>query len=139
MEAIIAVVVLVIATIGLSWVGCQFVNLCSFLMERKRKKDYPSLWTWFEECNEAGQKECEWYNTKIAPLKRRVDMILHEWNYYSAETRIQKELELEELRKTIEDGEKTYAKMHSQTEAIRNKIHNYVEQYNLKWAKRWGW
>lgn len=139
MEAIIITAMLVIAYIGLSWGGCKFIEFCGSLIEKKRKKDYPSFWVWLEECNEAGQEECRWHNTQIAPLKNKVDAILREWNYYSTETRIQKEAELENLRKAIESADAVYREMHNKTEAIRDKIHNYVEQNNLKWAKRWGW
>ena len=92
-----------------------------------------------DECYEAGVEECRWYNTQVAPLKSKVDAILREWDYYSTDTKSKKEEELENLRKAIESANAVYYEMNNKTEAIRSKIHDYVEQHDLKWARNWGW
>ena len=92
-----------------------------------------------DECNEKGAEESRWYNAMVAPLKSKVDAILREWDYYSADTKSKKEEELENLRKAIESANEVHIVMHNKTEEIRSKIHDYVEQHDLKWARSWGW
>lgn len=136
----LAIVVGIIAvSVSLSFGIGDIVNLCVKTIEDKRKKAHPQLWHWFDECNEAVQEECRWHNAQIAPLKKKIDTILREWNYYTAEAKLQKEEELENLRKAIESADKVYVKMHNKTEVIRSKIHNYVEEHDLEWARYWGW
>lgn len=139
MEAGLICLGIIVVSVGLSLAISGTINLCYNLTEKKRKKAHPHLWVWFDECDEAGQEECRWHNAQIAPLKNKIDAILREWDYYTAETKLQKEEELENLRKAIESADKVYIEMHNKTEAIRSKIHNYVEEHDLEWARHWGW
>lgn len=139
MEGLLVLLGIIVVSVGLSLGISGIINLCYEVTEDKRKKAHPQLWVWFDECNEAGHEECRWHNAQIAPLKNKVDAILREWNYYSAETKSQKEIELENLRKAIESADVVYREMHNKTEAIRSKIHDYVEEHDLDWARHWGW
>lgn len=139
MEGVLIFLGIIIVSVGLSLAISGTINLCYNLTEKKRKKAHPQLWVWFDECNDAGQEECRWHNAQIAPLKNKIDAILREWDYYTAETKLQKEEELENLRKAIESADKVYIEMHNKTEAIRSKIHDYVEEHDLEWARHWGW
>lgn len=139
MEGVLIFLGIIVVSVGLSLAISGIINLCYNLTEEKRKKAHPQLWVWFDECNDAGQEECRWHNAQIAPLKNKIDAILREWDYYTAETKVQKEEELENLRKAIESADKVYIEMHNKTEAIRSKIHDYVEEHDLEWARHWGW
>lgn len=139
MEAVLIFLGIIVVSVGLSLAISGIINLCYNLTEENRKKAHPQLWVWFDECNDAGQEECRWHNAQIAPLKNKIDAILREWDYYTAETKLQKEEELENLRKAIESADKVYIEMHNKTEAIRSKIHDYVEEHDLEWARHWGW
>lgn len=139
MEAVLVFLGIIVVSVGLSLAISGIINLCVDLTEKKRKNAHPQLWVWFDECDEAGQEECRWHNAQIAPLKKKIDAILREWDYYTAETKLQKEEELENLRKAIESADKVYIEMHNKTEAIRSKIHDYVEEHDLEWARHWGW
>lgn len=139
MEAVLIFLGIIVVSVGLSLAISGIINLCYNLTEEKRKKAHPQLWVWFDECNDAGQEECRWHNAKIAPLKNKIDAILREWDYYTAETKLQKEEELENLRKAIEVADVVYCEMHNKTETIRSKIHDYVEEHDLEWARHWGW
>ena len=139
MEGLLVLLGIIVVSVGLSLGISGIINLCYDVTEDKRKKAHPQLWVWFDECNEAGQEECRWHNAQIAPLKNKVDAILREWNYYSAETKSQNEIELENLRKAIESADVVYREMHNKTEAIRSKFHDYVEEHDLEWARHWGW
>ena len=138
MEFVILIVLIggsVLLSIGIT----ELIELHRKAVEKKRKKAHPQLWRWMDECYEAGAEECRWYNAQVAPLKSKVDAILREWDYYSADTKSKKEEELENLRKAIESANAVYYEMNNKTEAIRSKIHDYVEQHDLKWARSWGW
>ena len=107
--------------------------------DAKRKAEHPQLYLWFDECEEAGRQSCMWYNEQIAPLKREVDAILKEIDYYPAEQRAEKEAELEELRKRIYVAQAIKRSLEEKVEEVRAKIKKYVADNNLEWAKKWGW
>ena len=107
--------------------------------DAKRRVEHPQLYLWFDECEEAGRQSCMWYNEQIAPLKRKVDAILKEIDYYPAEQRAEKEAELEELRKRIYVAQAIKKSLEEKVEEVRTKIKKYVAYNNLDWAKEWGW
>ena len=108
-------------------------------MDAKRRAEHPQLYLWFDECEEAGRQSCMWYNEQIVPLKREVDAILKEIDYYPAEQRAEKEAELEELRKRIYVAQAIKKSLEEKVEEVRTKIKKYVADNNLEWAKKWGW
>lgn len=138
MEFII-VIVLIGGSILLSIGITELIELGRKTVEKKRKKAHPQLWSWMDECYEAGAEECRWYNAQVAPLKNKVDAILREWDYYTTDTKNKKMEELENLRKAIESAMEVYNEMCANTQALRDTIHNYVERHDLKWARSWGW
>jgi predicted nucleic acid-binding Zn-ribbon protein len=107
--------------------------------EAKRRQAHPQLYLLFDECEEAGRQSCMWYNEQIAPLKREVDAILKEIDYYPAEQRAEKEAELEDLRKRIYVAQAIKKSLEEKVEEVRTKIKKYVADNNLEWAKKWGW
>ena len=107
--------------------------------DAKRRAEHPQLYLWFDECDEAGRQSCKWYNEQIAPLKRKVDAILKEIDYCPAEQRVEKEAELEELRKRIYVAQITKKNLEEKVEEVKTKIKKYVADNNLDWAKKWGW
>lgn len=107
--------------------------------DAKRRAEHPQLYLWFDECEEAGRQSCLWYNEQIAPLKREVDAILKEIDYYPAEQRAEKEAELEELRKRIYVAQAIKKSLEEKVEEVKAKIKKYVADNNLVWAKQWGW
>lgn len=128
--AIIAVATIIIIKID-SW-RCD-------RRDAKRRQAHPRLYLWFDECEEAGRQSCMWYNDQIAPLKRQVDAILREIDYYPVEQRAGKEAELEELRKRIYVAQCIEKSLDEKVEEVRIKIKKYVADNNLEWAKKWGW
>ena len=142
MDLLVGIVVMIgiiVVSVGMSFAIGGIITAYNSLIDEKRRQTHPQLWSWFEECNEACKQESMWYNSQIAPLKQKIDTILAKWDYYSAETRHQKEEELENLRKAIEIADIVYTEMCNKTQAIRSKIHNYVEEHDLEWARHSGW
>lgn len=107
--------------------------------DAKRRQVHPQLYLWFDECEEAGRQSCLWYNEQIAPLKREVDVILKEIDYYPTEQRVEKEAELEELRKRIYVAQCIEKSLDEKVAEVKTKIKKYVADNNLEWAKEWGW
>lgn len=107
--------------------------------DAKRRAEHPQLYLWFDECEEAGRQSCLWYNEQIAPLKREVDAILKEIDYYPAEQRAEKEAELEELRKRIYVAQAIKKSLEEKVAEVKAKIKKYVADNKLEWAKQWGW
>lgn len=132
---IIMMAIVVVLSLGIA-------ALCNGIVDRrekKRKKAHPELFQWFEECDEKASNACHWHNTEVVPLKRKVDAIINEMPYYPASTKIKKEAELEELRNDIQAAKMICNKLDEETEEVRTRIHDYVEEHDLKWAKNWGW
>ena len=114
-------------------------NWCYDRKDAKRKAEHPQLYLWFDECEEAGRQSCLWYNEQIAPLKREVDVILKEIDYYPTEQRVEKEAELEELRKRIYVAQCIEKSLDEKVAEVKTKIKKYVADNDLEWAKQWGW
>lgn len=139
MESIIVLAIVIGGSIGLGFAISGIMNFCIDRKEAKRKKAHPQLWVWFDEIEETQTSEVHYHNDNITPLKKQIDVILANWNYYTTTTKSQKEKELEELRKELELHETVYRAMCAETQKIRDKIHNYVETNDLEWARKWGW
>ena len=135
--AVVAGVVAVVAGVTIAIIKVD--NWCYDRRDAKRRQAHPQLYLLFDECDEAGRQNCMWYNTQIAPLKREVDAILKELDYYPAEQRAEKEAELEELRKRIYVAQAIKKSLEEKVEEVRTKIKKYVADNNLEWAKKWGW
>lgn len=132
-------IIVIALCLGLSLAIAGICNGIEKRVETKRKKAHPDLFKWFEECDEKASDSVRWYNKEIAPLKRKVDAIISEMSYYPASVKVRKEAELEELRNQIHVATMTYEALEEQVQEVRTRIHNYVEEHDLKWAKNWGW
>ena len=135
--AVVAGVVAIIAVVTIAIIKVD--NWRYDRRDAKRRQAHPQLYLWFDECEEAGRQSCMWYNEQIAPLKRDVDAILKEIDYYPAEQRVEKEAELEELRKRIYVAQAIKQSLEEKVEEVRIKIKKYVADNNLEWAQKWGW
>ena len=101
--------------------------------DAKRRAEHPQLYLWFDECEEAGRQSCLWYNEQIAPLKREVDAILKEIDYYFQRY----EFFLASCGANI--GKIVDGTYYYHVEEVKAKIKKYVADNNLVWAKQWGW
>ena len=142
MTALMSLVVTLSVVVLIAAITIAIIKVDNWRYDRrdaKRRQAHPQLYLWFDECEEAGRQSCMWYNEQIAPLKREVDAILKEIDYYPAEQRVEKEVELEELRKRIYVAQAIKKSLEEKVEEVRTKIKKYVADNNLEWAKRWGW
>ena len=109
------------------------------IKEARRKKAHPQLWDWFNECDTLSIESVNWYNREIAPLKREIDRLLRDLDYLPKEQRAKREEELESLRVRVHDAKTVNDTMNRKTQDVRDKIHKYVEDNDLEWARKWGW
>ena len=105
--------------------------------EAKRRKEHPEFFRLYDEYNEKGEIACRFYNTEIAPRKRKVDAMLKEEPYWPQEVREQKMEEVEKLRREIHFAEDADKYMDRETENARQKVAEYVHTHNIKWAGDW--
>lgn len=136
---ILGFIIIIALCLGLAFAIAGICNGIENRMENKRKKAHPDLFDWFKECDEKASDSCRWYNREIAPLKRKVDAIINEMPYYPASVKVRKEVELEELRNKIHVATITYEVLEERAQEVRTRIHDYVEEHNLKWAEKQGW
>lgn len=117
------------------YIATKFSNAIYNKREEKREKQYPELYKLIELHNEKQYEICHWYNNQIAPLKKEVDIILKNMDYFPKNIRIKKEKDLEDLRIKIYTAEMTYQSLVKQAEENRNEIEEYIKKNNIKWAK----
>ena len=125
----------IIVILLIIYIATKFSNAIYNKREEKREKQYPELYRLIELHNEKQHEICNWYNSQIAPLKKQVDIILKNMDYFPKDIRIKKEKELEDLRIKIYTAQMAYQSLDKQVKENRNKIKEYIKKNNIKWAK----
>lgn len=108
-------------------------------IDAKRRKEHFKLYLWFDDYFIATCAVADWRNGEIRSREKKIDTILKEINYLPAELREKKEIELEELRDQLYLAKCNVKVLDFQVKEIREKIHQYVTEHNLTWAKKQGW
>ena len=140
MEAlfVLAVCVALVLLMGaFIWVVDKILCAHYTKREEKRKAQHPHLYELFEQTNAKSTESCHWYNKEIAPRKKRIDTILKDWNYYTAETKSKKEQELEELREAIELATITEKIIDDELLDLRKQVREYIIKNEIDWANGW--
>ena len=106
--------------------------------DRKHHKEHPEYFRLWEDFDEKTDAACHFYNTEIAPRKRKVKAMLEEEPYWPREVREQKMEEVEKLRREIYTGECMYNGLDKEAEEARKKVVNYIRTHNIKWAGDWN-
>lgn len=102
--------------------------------EKKLKQAHPYYFQKLDELNGLIAESRNYYNTEISPLKRLIDRILQEWNYYPEEMRERKSDELELYRRRIHEHQQVYDSMNTKKDELRaemkayNAIHHIYEE-----------
>ena len=105
--------------------------------EAKRRKEHPEFFRLYDEYDEKGTAACRFYNTEIAPRKRKVDYMLKDEPYWPQEVREQKMEEVEKLRREIYTAECMDRALDKETEEAKKKVADYVREHNITWAGNW--
>lgn len=99
--------------------------------EKQKRKAHPYYFQKLKELNDLISESCSYYNTEIAPLKRLIDRILKEWDYYPEEMRERKTDELELYRRRIHEHQQVCDKMDMKKNELRAEMKAYNEKYHL--------
>ena len=121
------------------WTVFKILDKVADRRDAKRKREHPELYRLFDEVNEKCSECCHWHNENIAPLKKEIDRILADWNYYTDARREQKEAELKKLREQLQVAQTIDNVLESELVELREKTRDYVKAHDLEWARKWGW
>ena len=121
------------------WTVFKILDKIADRKDAERKREHPELYRLFDEVNEKCSECCHWHNENIVPLKKEIDRILADWNYYTDARREQKEAELKRLREELQVAQTMDNVLHSELVELREKARDYVRTHNLEWARKWGW
>lgn len=106
---------------------------------KKRRREHPELFRLFDMVDEKAGECCHWYNEQIAPMKREIDNILKDWDYYTDARKEQKEAELKRLREDLQVAQTMDKALESELVELREQTKDYVKKHNVEWAKKMGW
>ena len=107
--------------------------------DKKRRREHPELFRLFDMVDEKAGECCHWYNEQIAPMKREIDNILKDWDYYTDARKEQKEAELKRLREDLQVAQTMDNALESELVELREQTKDYVKKHNVEWAKKMGW
>ena len=121
------------------WVIFKILDKIADRKDAERRREHPELYRLFDEVNHKCSECCHWHNENITPLKKEIDRILADWNYYTDARREQKEAELKRLREELQVAEAMDNALESELVELREKTRDYVKTHDLEWARKWGW
>ena len=131
-------VLIAVPVIG-GWAFYKLLDKIADHKDAERRKAHPELYRLFEEVSEKCSECCHWHNENITPLKKEIDKILADWNYYTDAKREEKEAELKKLRKKLQIAQIIHNVLENELAELREKTKDYVKTHSLEWAKKWGW
>lgn len=108
---------------------------------KKIKKKYPKVFELIKEREKSMSNSCKFYNEKILPLKNKIDYILNEQKYLTAENQKNLNNELETLRLELKYLQEIYDKMEKEEDLLKEEIENIIRSKTdlLKEMKKYGW
>lgn len=121
----------------LCFVLCEVMNFIDKKRNERHHKEHPEFFRLREDFSEKANMACRFHNKEIAPRKSKVDYMLKEEPYWPREVREQKMEEVEKLRREIYTGECMYKGLDKETQEARQKVVDYVQTHNIKWAGVW--
>ena len=126
---------------GLALLCLMIFKITDFISkrnDRKHHKEYPEYFRLYNDFNDKANTGCRFHNTEIAPRKRKVKAMLEEEPYWPREVREQKMEEVEKLRREIYTAECMCRGLDKETQEARQKVTDYVQTHNIKWAGDWN-
>lgn len=121
----------------LCFVLCEVMNFIDKKRNERHHKEHPEFFRLREDFSEKANMACCFHNKEIAPRKSKVDYMLKDEPYWPREVREQKMEEVEKLRREIYTAERMYKGLNKETDEARQKVVEYVQTHNIKWAGVW--
>ena len=106
--------------------------------DKKHHKEHPEYFRLYNDFIDKADTGCHFYNTEIAPRKRKIKAMLEEEPYWPREVYEQKMEEVEKLRREIYTAECMEKGLDKETQEARQKVADYVRKHNIKWAGEWN-
>ena len=120
------------------FLACKFWDWVDRRNDRKHHKEHPEYFRLYNDFSDKADTGCHFYNTEIAPRKRKVKTMLEEEPYWPREIYEQKMEEVEKLRREIYTAECMCKGLDKETQEARQKVADYVQKHNIKWAGDWS-
>lgn len=139
MENLVMMVICIGIIILFVSVVCWIMDRAYDYRQKKRERNHPQLFALIDETNEKLDRYFNWRDKEIDPLNKGIDAILKAIKYYPKAVLAEKEEELEKLKEKLYIASITEKVLHQEWEDARKKVYDYVEKYDLQWARDWGW
>lgn len=133
---------LIIWCIGLPIVGYTSIYIIykyNCHVEAKREKEHYQLYTLYEARTEAIERRIKWEMDEVRPRKNEIDNILKSLKYLPKEKRKEEIAKLEKIRTDLQVANITLQVLEKEAVEIREKMEEYIDKYNLEWARKKGW
>lgn len=119
------------------FVLCKIMDFLDRKRNKKHLKEHPEYFRLHRDFGDKANTNRHFHNTEIVPRKRKVKAMLEEEPYWPREVREQKMEEVEKLRREIYIAECMYKSLDKETQEARQKVVDYVQKHNIKWAGVW--
>lgn len=107
-------------------------------LDKKRKEQHPMLFILQEQTNEASDRFWNWRTKEINTRKNKIDKILADMPYYPKEVKVQKEEEVEKLRREVYVAMTTDKVLKEELDRCKKATRDYIERHNITWMENWG-
>ena len=101
--------------------------------DNREQKNHPQFFKDAEKFNELVRHEVRYYNGNVAPLRKLIDNIVAEWDYYPEELKERKGPELELYRRRYQTEKEVCDKMNEKINAERARLRKYAEENKIRW------
>jgi hypothetical protein len=100
---------------------------------KNERKNHPQFFEDAKALNELITREIHYFNNKVAPLKRLIDEIVAEWDYYPEEMKERKGADLELYRRRYQEEKVVVDSMNRQIDNERERLREYAKENNIRW------
>jgi hypothetical protein len=107
-------------------------------IDQKKRKQHPMLFILKEQTDEASDRFWNWRTKEINTRKNKIDKILADMPYYPKEVKVQKEEEVEKLRREVYVAMTTEKVLKEELDKCRKATRDYIEKHNITWMENWG-
>lgn len=132
-------IILLLGSSIIGYVSVYIIDKYNCYKEAKREKEHYQLYVWEEEWTEAIERKYKWENDEILLRQNKIDNILKSLKYLPKEKRKEEIAKLEKIRIELQVANVTLQVLEKEVVEIREKMKNYIDKYNLEWARKRGW
>ncbi len=122
------IVLLIFANLIIAVILATIIQgLVIYFKQKRYEKLYPVYFENLKKHNEAMSKSCDFWNKKILPLRNEIKSFQEDKIYYTKEKWIEKEIELEEIKKELEVLEQEYSKLENEIDTYYSIMKQEIE------------